>query len=633
MVSVVKKLGQLQARLGVLKGLIDRPEGEAVHKTVDDITLTLERITNSALSSLLKTPSKEREAVTCIKQIVLSRVKTTLPQWAVLDRPGMALDFFQMAPLSSNTVQMKCRVRIGFKWSFTQQDLVLTCSSRTMGMNTQLRTSPEAVLENVLALLRCFQECSVFLSRDRDRKDESSDEMEVDDGFKIKREPHVSETEEDDHCDDATDESSGYHLQDNPQSFETDEEGVVADETAVTQGADDHISNILAREFAGNEVPSIKIEKNEGKEVKKREAPDRKSQALIKYEFEKVSPDKAANMYLRCHKRLCRLCNKAVDVMSGLNHLKELHQIQSIECCFCPTVFDSESQMNHHLKKHVALELPCRFCDKEISPKSGAKHMAAAHPEQKFACCFCPRGCGTKDALKSHLQLYHVFRILDRDKLRPCKTCAVQLTRIEEGTHMMMEHDKPEECPLCDYHAGQDSGSLAVQTMVRVSEGIRAEDLVMRHIKVDHREKSRFCNYCHEDFKTRELAAEHRTNCIVKEELKARRRLCIQCGKEVAWFSWGHHKMTCGGNERFACALCPKKYGKGANLKKHLISAHFPEQKKHVCSECGKAFPRPDYLKRHQEHHGRPTIKCTRAPCEKMFKTRRNVLQHITGEM
>merc|ERR1712136_409158 len=83
------------------------------------------------------------------------------------------------------------------------------------------------------------------------------------------------------------------------------------------------------------------------------------------------------------------------------------------------------------------------------------------------------------------------------------------------------------------------------------------------------------------------------------------------------------------GQRRFACPKCPKKYFKSDVLEIHLIQVHYPEKKTQRCSQCDKVFCTPDQLRKHLLTHGKPMIQCTRNGCDKLFKTKANVIQHL----
>ena len=111
--------------------------------------------------------------------------------------------------------------------------------------------------------------------------------------------------------------------------------------------------------------------------------------------------------------------------------------------------------------------------------------------------------------------------------------------------------------------------------------------------------------------------------------------MCMVCGKMVKRGSLIGHTQRCTETEkrRFVCHLCPKRYLRAEVLQSHLLLRHYPERKQHICSLCGKAFASVSAIQHHNLSHAEPSIKCPRESCDKVFKSRGNVMQHLRGEV
>ena len=146
-----------------------------------------------------------------------------------------------------------------------------------------------------------------------------------------------------------------------------------------------------------------------------------------------------------------------------------------------------------------------------------------------------------------------------------------------------------------------------------------------------HRTKFR-CRYCATVFPTNPLVKEHQEVCEKKESLIQSTSLCTECGQDVPWLKrYRHAKAHRSEAKRLACPLCPKNYVSSGALKNHLLRVHYPDKKECVCQVCNKAFVSPFVLAKHMRMHGKPVIRCPRDSCDKSFKWKQGVLQHLMG--
>ena len=82
---------------------------------------------------------------------------------------------------------------------------------------------------------------------------------------------------------------------------------------------------------------------------------------------------------------------------------------------------------------------------------------------------------------------------------------------------------------------------------------------------------------------------------------------CEVCKKSFAQSrSLKEHMLTHESERQFKCSYCDKKFVQRNHLKYHLTSQHSEDVTdipKHQCLTCGKAFPFPYQLKRHEKIH------------------------------
>ena len=88
----------------------------------------------------------------------------------------------------------------------------------------------------------------------------------------------------------------------------------------------------------------------------------------------------------------------------------------------------------------------------------------------------------------------------------------------------------------------------------------------------------------------------------------------------------GHYAALHGGESRFACPVCNKKF-----FKKSLMLKHYKEhtdKPKFICDICGRDFPYPNGLTQHKNtvHSNLFSYECRQ--CSQKFKTLNHTYRH-----
>ena len=328
----------------------------------------------------------------------------------------------------------------------------------------------------------------------------------------------------------------------------------------------------------------------------------------------------------------CRICQMQVPVCSGYQHIFKFHGIETLECCFCPEKFVSKWALTAHQRFHMEGKLPCRICQIHISCFKGAFHLRHRHGITGIECCFCPKTFETKDQLNVHMNDSHRAPIdLKLINSRSCKVCRYTITR-NIHKHMETAHKRPGECPLCDFQVGSAGNDAKQDNNLLVANVAISDDEKLRlHLSMVHPKMRNVCTGCRGQFETVQHLSEHRSICKIKQPVKM--KLCPDCGALVQNSNLREHRVVHHGKKRrYGCKLCSKKYDSTHFLRQHLWSMHFPEHRPHVCTTCGKAFADTAKLIIHQKSHGEAYISCPKPNCDKTFKIKKNVLQHLRGK-
>ena len=243
----------------------------------------------------------------------------------------------------------------------------------------------------------------------------------------------------------------------------------------------------------------------------------------------------------------------------------------------------------------------------------------------------------------------HPPRKAPRMNCLECKLCGIPITRHESHEHMYIEHKMTNACAFCDYKAENcELSHMSIKDIVDQNDtSLTVFERFKRHIDRSHRFKEPFtkCNYCNKNLESPELLKQHKDK---KVDLSTRqvplclklpkgcgKTICNLCGKTVMNNSLHRHQAKVHDVNRdivfkFKCSYCPKTYCAARALTTHLLHHHLPmSEPDSTCKICGKSYGTKDSLRRHLILHEKPSIKCPQ--CDKLFKWKNNVLQHLKG--
>ncbi|XP_055591217.1 uncharacterized protein LOC129743258 [Uranotaenia lowii] len=316
-----------------------------------------------------------------------------------------------------------------------------------------------------------------------------------------------------------------------------------------------------------------------------------------------------------------------------LDHLKQNHEAQLIDCEQCDMVFVMEDKYKAHLKLHYQAEetensegnfssdsdqdensstikhrkkhettWPCFRCDicsyKTKFLKRIQIHIMRQHPKKLIKCDKCPMVFLAQDKLDHHKTLHPSKRYYE------CHLCSKTWSSWNAlRGHLQRAHStpaKPVKLPKRSKLSGYVNTDEAARLAASNSEWPWIEcdlctfqskylQIFQTHMKEVHKAIILRCNACELVFSTQEKLDRH-----------------IGLHKDGAIYE---------------CHLCPKTYSNIDSLRFHMRRVHSRKKpqdevgKKFLCSICGAAFEQENSLKTHSiRHTGVKPLSCPQCP-------------------
>jgi len=260
----------------------------------------------------------------------------------------------------------------------------------------------------------------------------------------------------------------------------------------------------------------------------------------------------------------CNVCGKTCKNKHVLKSHMHVHTSKIVKCPKCTTdKFLKEISLKKHLKNsHREADVSCEFpgCEKMFKSREVMlRHIKGVHMLERTICS----NCGTAVANLS----YHL-ETCNKDNLEDvtCKICNKQFScKLYLSTHEKTVHGPPARvvCTIC---------GKAVKDM-------------KSHTKWKHSANNKKTNCCAVEgcdamFRTKPELRTH--NNRVHLDLKTQCDICLQWLKCLPeHMSQVHHQ-----DRKHVCSMCGKQFFKNSDLKTHMERVH--QGRRYICPECGK---------------------------------------------
>ncbi|XP_033746013.1 uncharacterized protein LOC117331418 [Pecten maximus] len=326
----------------------------------------------------------------------------------------------------------------------------------------------------------------------------------------------------------------------------------------------------------------------------------------------------------------CEICDNKYTSKIGLNNHKKIHE-KSSKCNFCGQYF-SRSHLQKHIKIHSRLSsVRCHLCDQTFRIESRLrKHMESFH--DVHLCDICGESVMEKRLLAYH-KLAHEYESQSHDFI--CNTCgAIYKTVHNFRTHIAIHKDenKPYMCEICgkaytgfkvlqrhlqekNFHKNVTSQEHSMFTCYKCGKSYRESNTLEKHVLEDHKKTSLFrCTKCGKGFSQQISLDRHlKIHTIVK---------CEECNKTY-YTEYALKKHVANAHVKGPCDISSKSMIKG-RLKRHKNT----HEEKHQCDICGKYYHGVKSIKRHIKSHTKEIQRFTCRVCGKKYVSEENFRTH-----
>jgi len=261
----------------------------------------------------------------------------------------------------------------------------------------------------------------------------------------------------------------------------------------------------------------------------------------------------------------CSVCGRLCRTKKILRSHMLVHTSKIVKCPKCiPEKFLKENGLKKHLKNcHKVADVPCEFpgCEKKFKLREVMqRHIKSVHMLERTLCSRCGAAV---------LNLSYHLETCNKDNLKNviCKTCNKQFaSKMSLSIHEKSIHGPTalEVCTVC---------------------GKAVKD-IKSHMKLNHTDKNQRTISCDVEgcdgmFRTKQEIRNHINR--VHLDLKTQCTICLQWLKNLPEHISQVHQQE----KKHVCSQCGKPFFKSSDLKAHIERIH--QGKKYICPECGKS--------------------------------------------
>ncbi|CAD5112396.1 DgyrCDS1617 [Dimorphilus gyrociliatus] len=207
--------------------------------------------------------------------------------------------------------------------------------------------------------------------------------------------------------------------------------------------------------------------------------------------------------------------------------------------------------------------------------------------------------------------------------------CEIEICEDIEGTNLA-EDNSPSGNLICNNENSNEQETTEFEKNLKEEKQLKRKRPKSDGLCADQTEVK--CAYCDFIASNRKEYSQHRIENHPKSQLSRIVKdpvICDKCGKVLQnkYKYWGH-KRACHSTKEYKCQRkgCNFITRSHSGLYQHENSVH--AERRHLCSQCGKCFKRPDALRIHvRTHTGEKPYSCPH--CDKKFADMSTRTDHL----
>lgn len=278
---------------------------------------------------------------------------------------------------------------------------------------------------------------------------------------------------------------------------------------------------------------------------------------------------------------------------------------RAFECIHCNQKFRRRDHLQNHLNTHSQIKHECSYCQQTYSKANQLrKHIKAQHTENEVQ--------NEESAI-----IFPKKEIVNNLPVEFKDESPNTYTEVLEIQEMVQENNTTRkfECELCNKvfsrkthlirHMTIHTNERAFEcTITGCGSKFRRRDHLQNHLNTHSQLKTHKCEFCENSFGRADHLLNHIRARHTEKEPKNNTDVfnCAECNrsfssqKNLQAHERSHSKIV-------NCKRCDAQFSSTIEMKKHVSELHPNELKNHLCSECGIAFSRHDYLLIHMRRH------------------------------